>query len=108
MDDVLFVVTKSTELDELFEFLEGQDYNEKINLPKVEERIFDQDTWSDIYDATGDDPICSVLIDRLTEYELIQLKAHVEKSFNQLENLANTRLRVLDFIENVLPTLIKK
>ena len=108
MTKVLFTITEDTKLDELFKFLEDQDYNENINLPKVEERIFDQDTWRSIYDATGDDPTCSALIDRLTEYELIQLKAHVDNSFNQIEHLTNTRLKVIYFIENVLPTLSKK
>lgn len=108
MSKVLFTITEDTELDELFEFLESQGYYEKINIWKVGDRIFDEDTMDDINLAVEDDPAYSELIDRLTEYELMQLKAHVQAKFNLTRHLVHTHLNIQDFIKNVLPTLNNK
>lgn len=108
MSKVLFTITEDTKLDELFDFLETQEFSKNINLKKVEDHIFNQDTWEDIYLAIEDDPVGLELINRLSEYELKQLRAHIQANFNLTRHLVHTRLNIQDFIENVLPTLNKE
>ena len=108
MSKVLFTITEDTKLDELFDFLETQEFSKNINLKKVEDRIFNQDTIDDIRLAVEDDPIFSSLIDRLSEYELKQLRAHIQANFNLTRHLVHTHLNIQDFIKNVLPTLKNK
>ena len=108
MSKVLFTITEDTKLDELFDFLETQEFHKNINLKKVEDHIFNQDTWEDIYLAVEDDPIFSSLIDRLSEYELTQLRANIQAKFNLTRHLVDTHLNIQDFVKNVLPTLKNK
>lgn len=108
MSKVLFTITEDTKLDELFDFLETQEFSKNINLKKVEDHIFNQDTIDDIHLAVEEDIIFSALINRLTDYELDQLRAHIQENVNLTRNLVHTHSIIQDFIKNVLPRLNDK
>lgn len=110
MSKVLFTITEDTKLDELFTFLESQESDKNINLKKVEDHIFNQDTMDDIRLAVEEEDnfVLSSLVDRLSEYELTQLRAHIQANFNLTRHLVHTTLSIHDFIKNVLPTLNNK